>query len=351
MFGVPTFVARRRAVLGARPDGASGASAAGRGPAAGGARPRRMIARPSGVRSQARSRDRARTGRMRRASALDCRIGSVAPARRVAGRADGHGSANGAVRPLSPCCFPVALICSGRHLARPRAVVALLGVLLRCSALLGICWLAGGAPSDPGSASPATWRGCCSDSVVVAASARRLAFAATFDRRRETSAWMRCRSSTGRWIVVDRSWSTWRSSCWRSAPGPRRRTRTARDFFIAGQRIGLFVTALADDVRRVQRLRLLGGPGLTYRMGWRRCGSSCPSPSPRGLLCWVVARKRLRRLAGYARSSPSPTRSPAASSSRAASGLAAVAVAPAPWPTSGRAAAGPRVFLQSRSSA
>ena len=44
-----------------------------------------------------------------------------------------------------------------------------------------------------------------------------------------------------------------------------RRTRTTRDFFIAGQSIGLIVMALATMSAAFSGFVFLGGPGLTYR--------------------------------------------------------------------------------------
>ena len=45
-----------------------------------------------------------------------------------------------------------------------------------------------------------------------------------------------------------------------------RRTRTAKDFFIAGQGIGLVVTGLATMSAAFSGFVFIGGPGLTYRM-------------------------------------------------------------------------------------
>ena len=46
------------------------------------------------------------------------------------------------------------------------------------------------------------------------------------------------------------------------------RTRGARDFFIAGQRLGLWVTAFATMASAFSGFVFLGGPGLTYRLGF-----------------------------------------------------------------------------------
>jgi Na+/proline symporter len=75
-----------------------------------------------------------------------------------------------------------------------------------------------------------------------------------------------------------------------------RRTRNARDFFIAGQRPGLLVTGLATTAAAFSGFVFLGGPGLTYRMGTASFFILASTGFTSSLLCWVVA-KRLRLLA------------------------------------------------------
>jgi Na+/proline symporter len=75
-----------------------------------------------------------------------------------------------------------------------------------------------------------------------------------------------------------------------------RRTRSPRDFFIAGQSVGLVVVGLATMSAAFSGFVFVGGPGLTYRMGTTSfliCASVGFTPA---LLCWSVGR-RLRRLA------------------------------------------------------
>ena len=74
------------------------------------------------------------------------------------------------------------------------------------------------------------------------------------------------------------------------------RTRSARDFFVAGQRLGLVVTAMAAMSAAFSGFVFIGGPGLTYRMGIASLWIVLPISFTGGLLCWVVARK-LRALA------------------------------------------------------
>jgi len=75
------------------------------------------------------------------------------------------------------------------------------------------------------------------------------------------------------------------------------RTRSNRDFFIAGQGVGLGVTALATMSAAFSGFVFLGGPGLTYRMGLASLWIVLPVSFTAGLLCWVLGR-RLRLLSG-----------------------------------------------------
>ncbi|MDH3285054.1 MAG: sodium/proline symporter, partial [Acidobacteriota bacterium] len=76
-----------------------------------------------------------------------------------------------------------------------------------------------------------------------------------------------------------------------------RRTRDARDFFIAGQRLGLVVTGLATTSAAFSGFVFLGGPGLTYRIGVASLWIVVPVGFTAALMCWVVAGP-LRRLSG-----------------------------------------------------
>lgn len=104
-----------------------------------------------------------------------------------------------------------------------------------------------------------------------------------------------------------------------------RRTRSPRDFFIAGQSLGLLVTALATMSAAFSGFVFVGGPGLTYRMGatsFLICASVGFTPA---LLCWTVGR-RLRRLAAAPDVLTLPDVVLARWGDRRAAGLAAVAV-------------------------
>lgn len=104
-----------------------------------------------------------------------------------------------------------------------------------------------------------------------------------------------------------------------------RRTRTSRDFFIAGQSLGLLVTGLATMSAAFSGFVFLGGPGLTYRMGLASLFIVVPVGLTPGLLCWVVA-KRLRLLAEVRDVLTIPDAILCRYRSRTASGLAALAV-------------------------
>ncbi len=75
-----------------------------------------------------------------------------------------------------------------------------------------------------------------------------------------------------------------------------RRTRNARDFFVAGQSIGLIVAGLAAMSASFSGFVFLGGPGLTYRIGLAALFINVPLSLTAGMMCWTLA-KRLRLLA------------------------------------------------------
>lgn len=104
-----------------------------------------------------------------------------------------------------------------------------------------------------------------------------------------------------------------------------RRTRTAKDFFIAGQGIGLLVTGLATMSAAFSGFVFIGGPGLTYRMGLASLFICLPVSFTAALLCWTVA-KRLRLLAEVREVYTIPDALHCRYRSRLTSGLAALAV-------------------------
>ena len=105
-----------------------------------------------------------------------------------------------------------------------------------------------------------------------------------------------------------------------------RRTRTAKDFWIAGQNIGLWTTGLATTSAAFSGFVFLGGPGLTYQLGSGSLFIIVAGGFTATLMCWVLA-KRLRLLAAVREVYTIPDAILARYRSRAASGIAAVAVA------------------------
>ncbi|MFC1671115.1 sodium/proline symporter, partial [Spirochaetota bacterium] len=104
-----------------------------------------------------------------------------------------------------------------------------------------------------------------------------------------------------------------------------RKTRNAKDFFIAGQGIGLIVTGLATMSAAFSGFVFIGGPGLTYKIGLSSLFIVIPVSFSAGLLCWVVA-KRLRLLSEVREVYTIPDAIFCRYKSRFASGLSAVAV-------------------------
>lgn len=103
------------------------------------------------------------------------------------------------------------------------------------------------------------------------------------------------------------------------------RTRDARDFFIAGQDVGLLVTGLATMSAAFSGFVFIGGPGLTYRLGVASFFICLPVGLTAALLGWTVA-KRLRLLAEVREVLTVPEAILCRYRSRLASGLSAVAV-------------------------
>lgn len=104
-----------------------------------------------------------------------------------------------------------------------------------------------------------------------------------------------------------------------------RRTRDARDFWAARQRLGVVVTGLATMAAAFSGFVFLGGPGLTYRIGMSSLFINLSIGFTPALLGWVVAR-RLRLLAEVRQVYTIPDAVRARFGSRAAAGAAAVAI-------------------------
>lgn len=104
-----------------------------------------------------------------------------------------------------------------------------------------------------------------------------------------------------------------------------RRTRDARDYFVAGQRLGTFVAGIATLSAAFSGFVFLGGPGLTYRIGLGALAICVPVGLTAAMLGWVAA-KRLRLLAETGEIYTVPDALAARFGGRAVSGWAAVAV-------------------------
>ncbi len=104
-----------------------------------------------------------------------------------------------------------------------------------------------------------------------------------------------------------------------------RRTRDARDFFIAGQSIGLLVAGMATMSAAFSGFVFIGGPGLVQRMGVAALFICVPVSFTSGLLAWVVG-KRLRLLAEVRPIYTIPDALQARYGSRSVAGLGACAV-------------------------
>ena len=74
-----------------------------------------------------------------------------------------------------------------------------------------------------------------------------------------------------------------------------RRTRTARDFFVAGKGIGLFPLTLATMSATLSGFAFIGGPGLMYSLGLGAMFIILPAAITNTMSAWVLA-KRMRLL-------------------------------------------------------
>jgi Na+/proline symporter len=104
-----------------------------------------------------------------------------------------------------------------------------------------------------------------------------------------------------------------------------RRTRTAGDFFLAGQGIGLWALAIAAMAATLSGFIFVGGPGLVYTIGMGAVFIVMPATITNSMTAWVLAKRM--RLLGEARGLVTiPDAIGARYRSRAAQGLSAVAM-------------------------
>ncbi len=103
------------------------------------------------------------------------------------------------------------------------------------------------------------------------------------------------------------------------------RTRTARDFFMAGQGIGLVPLSIAAMASTLSGFAFIGGPGLVYSIGTAAVFLVLPASLTNTLGAWVLA-KRLRLLGELRGLMTIPDAIGVRFQSPAAQGLAAVAI-------------------------
>lgn len=104
-----------------------------------------------------------------------------------------------------------------------------------------------------------------------------------------------------------------------------RRTRSARDFFVAGAGIGLWPLAIAAMAATLSGFAFIGGPGLIYSVGLGAMFIVLPASITNTMGAWVLA-KRLRVLAEVRDVLTVPDAIGARYRSRLAQGLAAIAI-------------------------
>jgi Na+/proline symporter len=104
-----------------------------------------------------------------------------------------------------------------------------------------------------------------------------------------------------------------------------RRTRTASDFFVAGQGIGLIALAIAAMAATLSGFAFIGGPGLVYTLGLGAIFIVLPAGLTNSMTAWVLARK-LRLLGGARGLITIPAAIGARYDSPVAQGLSAVAI-------------------------
>ena len=104
-----------------------------------------------------------------------------------------------------------------------------------------------------------------------------------------------------------------------------KRTRTAHDFFVAGQGIGLWTLAIAAMAATLSGFAFIGGPGLVSQAGIGAVFIVLPVSLTNAMGAWVLA-KRMRLLAEVRTMITVPDAIGARYDSRAAQGLAAIAM-------------------------
>jgi Na+/proline symporter len=104
-----------------------------------------------------------------------------------------------------------------------------------------------------------------------------------------------------------------------------RRTRTARDFFVAGDGVGIWTLAIAAMTATLSGFAFIGGPGLLYTFGLGAMFIVLPASLTNSMSAWVLA-KRLRLLGELRGVMTLPGAIGARYDSPTAQGLSAVAI-------------------------
>lgn len=104
-----------------------------------------------------------------------------------------------------------------------------------------------------------------------------------------------------------------------------RRTHTARDFFVAGEGIGIVTLAIAAMASTLSGFAFIGGPGLVYATGMGAVYIILSASITNTMGAWVLAR-RMRMLGEVRQLITIPDAIAARYRSRAAQGLSAVAI-------------------------
>ncbi|CAN5887366.1 proline permease [soil metagenome] len=104
-----------------------------------------------------------------------------------------------------------------------------------------------------------------------------------------------------------------------------RRTRTASDFFVAGQGIGLIALTLSAMSATLSGFAFIGGPGLVYAIGLGAMFIILPAAITSSMSAWVLA-KRMRLLGEVRGLITVPDAIGARYDSRLAQGLSGVAI-------------------------
>ncbi|MEN9509486.1 MAG: hypothetical protein RLZZ621_2049, partial [Gemmatimonadota bacterium] len=104
-----------------------------------------------------------------------------------------------------------------------------------------------------------------------------------------------------------------------------RRTRSARDFFVAGGGLGVVTMGMASMAATLSGFAFIGGPGLIYSVGLGAVFIVLPASLTNTMSAWVLG-KRLRLLAEVREILTIPDALAARFNSRAVQGMAGVAI-------------------------